>query len=575
MTNTLFLITGGGTGAKVAEAFVHLCAAGSGPKEAHILLVDSDTNNGNLQRAERAVTSYKRMQRWSWSVQADLSKKWYNRLGVGGESIGTHLFETSLQLHRLTRPIKTVIDGGLRNVASQDKNMTQVLDLLYDAEEQQATCEDGFRARPNLGCLLLSDHLNEHLEAEVSSFLDAIANTLSARRSVVPIVVAASVFGGTGASLLPVIRGCVERAFENRSGVVETGRLNWGAVKMLPHYQPDDIKESVDPDRFLLDAASALQYYSTVYRDSESRSSYDDVYLVGSDNPARNRVEVELGHNAQSNPAYFEEFLAALAVVDASKISAGNSRDRVRLFHPDIGRPLRWTDLPHSDAKRLRNRFAYLLHLASFYLRQGMQQLEKGGSAFWQDVPPGQLGDFAWYDALIDRWASHNETYKKADRGKRARLIRNAPVLGELSVSAMKEHAAEYFGRLLLWADTALTGTGLSLMDYRQRQDYAMVYQAMNHLRSGDVDTVQKEGEIQEIQPENDNALIRFLRGALVSMMRLHNRDVRLKVDPGQFNLVEENGRIPLAISRHQIETALQHDNHPGIEDAFTRTHVQ
>ena len=33
-TTPLFLITGGGTGAKVAEALVHLCAAGLGPAEA-------------------------------------------------------------------------------------------------------------------------------------------------------------------------------------------------------------------------------------------------------------------------------------------------------------------------------------------------------------------------------------------------------------------------------------------------------------------------------------------------------------------------------------------------------------
>ena len=40
MTDDLFLITGGGTGAKVAEAFVHLCAAGLGPRRAHLLVIE-------------------------------------------------------------------------------------------------------------------------------------------------------------------------------------------------------------------------------------------------------------------------------------------------------------------------------------------------------------------------------------------------------------------------------------------------------------------------------------------------------------------------------------------------------
>ncbi len=47
----LFLLAGGGTGAKVAEALVHLCATGMGPEHVHVLFVDADTTNGNLQRA--------------------------------------------------------------------------------------------------------------------------------------------------------------------------------------------------------------------------------------------------------------------------------------------------------------------------------------------------------------------------------------------------------------------------------------------------------------------------------------------------------------------------------------------
>ena len=62
MVEDLFLISGGGTGAKVVEAFTHLCAAGIGPKRAHVLLIDADTANGNLNRATATINAYKRLQ---------------------------------------------------------------------------------------------------------------------------------------------------------------------------------------------------------------------------------------------------------------------------------------------------------------------------------------------------------------------------------------------------------------------------------------------------------------------------------------------------------------------------------
>ena len=44
------------------------------------------------------------------------------------------------------------------------------MDLLFDESEQVATCDDGFRARPNLGCLLLADHLNRTLTQAAPAF---------------------------------------------------------------------------------------------------------------------------------------------------------------------------------------------------------------------------------------------------------------------------------------------------------------------------------------------------------------------------------------------------------------------
>jgi hypothetical protein len=46
----IYLIASGGSGAKVAEALIHLCGAGLGPDSLQILSVDTDDNNGNRSR---------------------------------------------------------------------------------------------------------------------------------------------------------------------------------------------------------------------------------------------------------------------------------------------------------------------------------------------------------------------------------------------------------------------------------------------------------------------------------------------------------------------------------------------
>jgi len=571
MSDQLFVITGGGTGAKVAEALTHVCAAGIAPGDVHVLMIDSDAENGNVLRAVSAIQSYSKLQSYPWGVENRNDGSWFGSNETSGGWIEP--FSSNLHLHRLTKPLSTVLDGGLQTVAGNSEDLDQVLKLLYDKDERYATCEDGFRARPNIGCLLLSEHLNEELvnNPKARSFLDKLANAASGRQSV-PVVVTASVFGGTGASLLPVIRGCVEEAFRTAEGnLVNTDRLHWNAVKILPHYEPARRKESVDPDRFLLDTSSTLQFYSKVYRTKES-DTYDGVYIIGSDQPDRNRVEVELGSKQQSNPGYFEEFVAALAIVDAGKQASNGAAEQIRVYEPESEqRYIQWRDLPYEEGARLRDGFAYLLHLAAFHLRRGRKaELTKGLARLIEGTPPGHLRQFAWYQNLIDPWAQHNSAYDTASKDERPKEIKDNAVLGSLTYNSMVEEVAEYFGRLLLWAETALKGEHLALVDYRNA-DYVAVHHGMCTLSEGDIDAI-GGGASTNVQPEEDNALIRTLRAALLAMMRLRHGDIRLRLPIDGFRLVDGDEIIPLCITKAGVEDALGAHQLPNVADAFTRT---
>ena len=53
-----YLFCAGGSGARVLEAVMHLCAAGLGPDQFKILMIDPDATGGNLQITNQIINSY-------------------------------------------------------------------------------------------------------------------------------------------------------------------------------------------------------------------------------------------------------------------------------------------------------------------------------------------------------------------------------------------------------------------------------------------------------------------------------------------------------------------------------------
>ncbi|MFB6278649.1 MAG: hypothetical protein ABEK75_04035 [Salinibacter sp.] len=467
-------------------------------------------------------------------------------------------------MNEITEPIDTVNKGGLET-AVESSGMHDVLDLLYDEEEQQARCEDGFRARPNLGCLLMAEHLEKRLPTDADSFLNEL-ETAAGRHSRVPVVVAASVFGGTGASLFPVIQESVEVNFGNDE---LTSSLEWSAIQLLPHYQPQEKKESVDPDRFVLDTSSALQYYSLTHGDGGNGQAdgalFDAMYTIGSDDPARNKVRTVLGSGEQSNPPYFEEVLAALSALDAAGRQPSPDQP-VRVYMPD---ELNWSSLPHSDTAALEKRVAVLLHLAAFYMHPAGQgensQLDHGLGTMMRDVPEEDLQMYSWYDTLLDDWASRalGSRYTSANGEGKVSALRE-PILGTTD-----KNVAEFMGRHLLWAETALKGQTFSFVEY-ENGSYARLYDAMGEVEVKEINATASGGG--SVEEDKDNALIRLLRGAVAAFLY----DDQRKTSGGlldRISLFDVNGsHVPIRITKQQIRQALRSFDRERVVDEYTRT---
>lgn len=137
----------------------------------------------------------------------------------------------------------------------------------------------------------------------------------------------------------------------------------------------------------------------------------------------------------------------------------------------------------------------------------------------------------------------------------------------------MADETAEYFGRLLLWTETALKGENLALVDYRNG-DYVSVHYGMSMLDEGNAEAVQDGDTVESVQADEDNALIRGLRAAHVAMHRFHSGDLQLGLPVEDFQLVDGRDMVPLAVTTSEIEESLQSHQLQGIVDEFTRTRV-
>lgn len=561
MTKDLFVITGGGTGAKVAESLIHLAAAGVAAERIHMLLVDSDTSNGNLNRAISTAKSYSKLAEWQWSVDASISRGLFR----GSDEVSAGLFPTKLYCYELTQPIDTVLNGGLRTSAPE--SMGGVMDLLFDESEQVATCDDGFRARPNLGCLLLADHLNRTLTQAAPAFFDSLQRALtSAGEKEIPIVVCASVFGGTGASLLPIARRCIEEVMTRRVDKANLHSIRWAAVKLLPHYQPARRQESVDPHRFLLDAASALQFYSSVYRTEDSEGRYDAVYVVGSDDPSRNTVQTVLGHSAQANPAYFEEFLAALAI-----LRFATEKTQVNLpTHVYRTQQVNWSSLPGVTNGGIHYQLAFLMHMGAFFLKRGDHQSDSqqsyGLERLLSTLEPNVLRSFPWYDDLLDRWAKNFPQYQSAEKMRQPEVLMRASDMQKNSMEHVMAPATEYFGRLLLWASTSVAHPEAGIVAFKEGS-YAELYGSMAAI---------KEQEIAAGISDygSDNALIRLFRGCLAAMIHIHHRVNLGKQLNSGFHLMQQGHRIELSTTMAEVEESMSTNNLGSVIDEYRRTQI-
>lgn len=428
---THFTIVAGGTGARTAECLLHLCAAGLGPKVLHLMVVDTDSTNGNLERFQRTLNAYKGCRALQWEVPDD-----------EGE-----LFGTEIHNYSLTDPLE-VADHGIRGMACTPAEYSDVLDLFFTEDEQSFGGERGFMARPNLGGLLMGKHIIDALSGknkQATRFLEALRNEMNAGPDRASFTVLGSVFGGTGASVIPVICGSIASALEATAGgnqASETVKRQWdsmhkSALMMLPYFLPREPtgseaqSETVDPSRFLADTSNSLSFYE----ETGAWKQYDSVYLVGSDKPERHRPMFCSGSTNQSNAPYVEELVAAMAALH-KKVPDTVGLPTVHAYEPAPGSAkIGLNDLPIDEGGAGASKIARFLQLGCLMIKVGDRPLDYGILQF--------LEEFKDDAKELDLWPWLEQIFKLNPDGLRDSLA---------SGTASNQAISTYFYRLMKWS---------------------------------------------------------------------------------------------------------------------------
>ena len=298
------LICAGGSGARILEGVLQLCAAGIGPDKLGILMIDPDGANGNTARAKKLVDSYQQC-----------------RSILGSDGWGGRFFHTSLDLLQPNEGdrglnVCTLVGADqkfadLLNYQSLSEAELDIVHLLFTEEEIQMHMKFGFRGHPSLGATALGllplmrderpwNQMKQRLQAEL-----ALGETR--------VLIAGSVFGGTGASVFfPLTRFLRQLPDKNLD------RLLVGALALVPYFQfrsdNAETKGTVQAEWFDLATRAAAQFYQHLRTNGDW--DFASMYWLGDDSPTEVKWDALGGGRGQENPAHFVELLGAITALD-------------------------------------------------------------------------------------------------------------------------------------------------------------------------------------------------------------------------------------------------------------------
>lgn len=424
------LIGIGGTGSRVIESVVHLCAAGYGPDKLHIFMIDPDAGNGNLTRTKTLIRTYSKL------------RETYNRTS------GNDCFKTEIIIPPNDEPyIWSIFEDNAYtlkrfinydNIRQSSPDLAYLADVLFTEKELVTNLERGFRGHPSIGAVVMADPpMNDYPFRLLWENIEGLGT------NELKVFIVGSIFGGTGAAGFPTLgsRQLIKFNEEKQAALADgKSKVLLGGALVLPYFTfslPDDTaagqeKMFVTPNDFPVATKAALQYYDT------KELGFDQYYFIG-DSLAQRVGEFHTGGEGQQNNPHYVEMAGALASFDFfNQPPVGDKIPEKKYFitRRDT-KQINWAQLPLTrDSDRLpeeRRKFKKMLSdfsvFAYSYLTYGVPNLEKSHK-----------------DLVGEKVVWYREAFEKRFEEDNARLNPRHPDNKEIY-----ERIEDYFKQFLYW----------------------------------------------------------------------------------------------------------------------------
>ena len=323
MANQFFVLGIGGTGMRCIESLIHLCAMGMFDNtEIHLLALDTDKNNGNFSRLKEVKEAYLNTK--------GLDKA--NRVALGNTFFSANIkyYEFSPNYEQKSS-FKLVFNYG--DTQYNHREETDLADLVLSENVEDFNLRHGYRAQTHLGSMMMYHSIIEAAQSPASSELKSfLSELIKASQNGNPrVFILGSVFGGTGASSIPIIPQAISKAAEILSnGAANVLRSAYFGSTLLTAYfsfrapSGNEIANQrviATSDKFALNSQVAMMFYDD---DTTVKSTYQKFYMMGTSglnwDPMQREgekiTETITGGAQQKNDSHYIELLAACAALD-------------------------------------------------------------------------------------------------------------------------------------------------------------------------------------------------------------------------------------------------------------------
>ena len=405
MDERIFIIGIGGTGMRCLESFVHTCAMGMfDGATVEMLALDTDRENGNFRRLYDLVDTYNKCK------------------GVNKEShaLSNTFFSAKINYYQFSPDYARQDTGNFSRITKygdlqyKDKDQAALADLLLTQNTREFDLKHGYRAQTNLGSFLMHHNILEEVtsnhDGDLAKYISALVTAGQAR-----VFVMGSVFGGTGASSIPVI----PKAFAEAAKILMPGsslkEVFFGAILLTSYFSfkvpsSDYVARQLvvaTADKFALNSQAAMMFYN---EDKTVKQTYQKFYMLGTPGidfqTDHGESETLTGGSNQENDSHYIELFAAFAAYDFFHSEADelkrtkNDPSGVKYFYRTVREDgtLEFADfVSPEEVEKLAKRFgmlvvmSFLVNVADFYAAAQSGDLKKNNIIGYEDIDPREV----------------------------------------------------------------------------------------------------------------------------------------------------------------------------------------